>query len=208
MKIQRIVLVAVVIAIAGIVQAKTIKEIEKDLKEKKNEWTKMQKENPGCVLEDNSKQQQAIVKRAGVKGHRNYFGSKQTSYVRDSYYCTFCKRDWAFRDYTSENGIEGRALGPCCKKGANAYNVWLYQRKNVAVTEEMNKKIDVIMKEIADLEQELKEEVKRQKEEQQKKNLEQAEMKRQMMEAAKEDGKESKKKVAKKVIQVKDKQKK
>lgn len=66
---------AVVIAIAGIVQAKTIKEIEKDLKEKKNEWTKMQKENPGCVLEDNSKQQQAIVKRAGVKGHRNYFGS-------------------------------------------------------------------------------------------------------------------------------------
>lgn len=96
MKIQRIVLVAVVIAIAGIVQAKTIKEIEKDLKEKKNEWTKMQKENPGCVLEDNSKQQQAIVKRAGVKGHRNYFGSKQTLYVRDSYYCTFCKRDYAF----------------------------------------------------------------------------------------------------------------
>ena len=66
----------------------------------------------------------------------------------------------------------------------------------------------VIMKEIADLEQELKEEVERQKEEQQKKNLEQAEKKRQMMEAAKEDGKESKKKVAKKVIQAKDKQKK
>lgn len=203
MKIQRIVLVAVVIAIAGIVQAKTIKEIEKDLKEKKNEWTKMQKENPGCVLEDNSKQQQAIVKRAGVKGHRNYFGSKQTLYVRDSYYCTFCKRDYAFSYQT-----DGTYWGPCCRKGANAYNVWLAQRKNVAVTEEMNKKIDVIMKEIADLEQELKEEVKRQKEEQQKKNLEQAEKKRQMMEAAKEDGKESKKKVAKKVIQAKDKQKK
>lgn len=165
MKIQILIIAALVVNCCF---ARTVQEITKELKDKKNEWVKLQKENPGCVLEDNSKQQQAIVKRAGVKGNRNYFGSKQTQYVRDSFYCTFCKHDSAF-----DTGM-GR-VGPCCKKGANAYNVWRSQRKNVAVTKEYNDKIDVVMKEVSDLEEELKEEVKRQKEEQQKKNIEQAE---------------------------------
>ncbi|HJJ47328.1 MAG TPA: hypothetical protein O0X32_03660 [Methanocorpusculum sp.] len=128
------------------------------------------------MLAKNSEQQQGIVKRAGIKGHRNYFGSKQTQYVRDYFYCTFCKREIAFNDrdgdvrYGSYSSYDSY---PCCKKGANAYRIWVEQRKNIKVTEEYNGKIDAVMNEVADLETEMKEEVARQKEEQQKKNIEQ-----------------------------------
>lgn len=120
---------------------RTSEELKRLIKEKKEEHLNLRKRNPACVMKKDLRNIRNLEYRLLGREDKRYYHCKNVTYVREVFYCTKCKGDFE-RHY--------------CEGSKASAPIWRAARDKVSETLEINAKIDVVLKQIANLEKELK----------------------------------------------------
>lgn len=118
----------------------SIAELKNKIKANQEEVKSLRMENPGCILVDHTKQARILETRFRPNGWAKYMFKDQITYVRSLFRCTAC--NW-----------EGSELGgPCCDVSRKrSYGLWRKAFRDAQKTEQINARIDELLKENEDL---------------------------------------------------------
>ena len=115
---------------------RTIAELKNQIKANQEEIKNLRISNPGFILVDSAKQARILETRFRPSGLGKYCAKDQITYVRNLFRCTAC--NW-----------EGSELdGPCCDVSRKrSYRLWCKAVHDAQKTEQINARIDELLKE-------------------------------------------------------------
>ena len=120
---------------------RTVEELKRQYDRNVAEIKRLKAANPGCVIVPSYKQARILETRFASKGHSKYCLKDKITYVRDMFHCTNCNKDFA---------IDNRP-GCCEVSRKRSYNEWSTRYREAEETEKINKRIDELLKENAEL---------------------------------------------------------